>query len=420
MKSITARPQPPAVILGGHTNALSIARSLGGAGIRTYAINNGNAVVQYSRFCQWIGIQRRADTLQETWAAYLLGPESDHLRGAVLLAACDEAVELIANHRRALSEKFRLDLSNPKAQLCMLNKLSTYQAAREAGVPTPRFWLAERREQVEKLEHELVFPLVVKPLLSHQFKNKFSGAAFVVVHRFAELLEAFDAIDRAGIQTFLVEMIPGPDDKLCSYYSYLDETGNSLFDYTKRVIRRYPMNMGAGAYHITDHVPGVKELSLKLFRHVGLQGIGNAEFKLDSRDGQLKLIECNARFTAADCLLVASGLNLSLFVYNRIIGRAPEPPASFRTGLRLWYPADDFRAYRELRRNGLLTFREWLASVCHFQIFPIFRWKDPLPAFVQGIRHLQGTLSRLSRARRRRQDREYRRVPGSCASAPTK
>src|SRR5881397_3713044 len=49
-------------------------------------------------------------------------------------------------HRQALSEKFRLDLSNPKAQLCMLNKLCTYQAARRAGVPTPKFWIADKRE----------------------------------------------------------------------------------------------------------------------------------------------------------------------------------------------------------------------------------------------------------------------------------
>ena len=80
--------------------------------------------------------------------------------------------------------------------------------------------------------------------------------------------DAFDITSRAGIKTFLVEMIPGRDDKLCGYYRYFDHNGNNLFDYTKRMIRRFPVNVGLGVYHFADHVPGVKELSLKLFREV--------------------------------------------------------------------------------------------------------------------------------------------------------
>jgi D-aspartate ligase len=391
---------PPAIIVGGGTNALSIARSLAGAGIEVYAINDPQAMVGYSRFCKLVRIPKMAGTAEESWAAYLMGRESDHLRGAVLLAASDEGIELIARHRQPLCEKFRLDLSNPAAQLCMLNKLCTYRAAQAGGVPTPKFWVSDTREQMEKLKDELVFPLIIKPLLIHEFKKKFNDP-FVLVHRFDELVDAFDGVNHAGIKAFLVEMIPGPDDKLCSYYSYLDDNGDNLFDFTKRVIRRFPMNMGGGSYHITDHVPEIKELSLRLFRHVGLRGIANTEFKLDGRDGQLKLIECNARFTAADCLLAASGLNLSLFVYNRLIGRAPIRPTSYCVGLRLWSPTADFLAYRQLNRLGLLSFREWVRSILHPQIFPLFRWYDPLPAIVSGARHVRNYLLRYLRLRQR-------------------
>lgn len=382
---------PPAIVLGGHTNGLSIARSLAGAGIETYAINYPQALVRYSRFCKWIDVPITG-TAQEGWAAYLLGRESEHLRGGVLLAASDEAIEVIAKHRQELLEKFRLDLSNPGAQLCMLNKLCTYRAARAAGVPTPRFWIADTREQIEKLKDELVFPLIVKPFLSHQFRDKFSGVPFLQVCRFDQVLNAFDAVRRAGIGAFLVEVIPGPDNKLCSYYTYLDESGQALFDYTKRIIRRFPMNMGEAVYHITDNVSNVKELSLKLFQQVGLRGIANAEFKFDERDKELKLIECNARFTAADCLLTSSGLNLSLFVYNRVTGRPQQAPGAYSLGLRLWYPSGDYRAYRQLNKMGLLTLGQWVRSILYPQIFPIFRWYDPLPAIVNGVRHVRSFL----------------------------
>jgi D-aspartate ligase len=386
---------PPALIVGGEHGCLSIARSLGATGIPVYAINHPESVVRYSRFCKWIDLPGNKTVGTEVWAAYLLGRESNHLRGAVLLAASDEAIELIAEHREALSEKFTLDLSNPEAQLCMLDKLCTYRAAQAAGVPTPKFWVADTREQVEKLERELIFPLILKPIIGHKFSRKFTGS-YAVAHRFDELQPAYDAVCRAGIRTFLVEMIPGPDDKLCSYYTYLDEDGKNLIDFTKRVIRRYPMNMGGSTYHITDYVPGIQELGLALFGQVGLRGVANVEFKLDERDGKLKLIECNARFTAADCLLVASGLNLPLLVYNRLTGRAQTVASSrYRMGMRLWKPVGDFVAYRQLNKMGLLTFRAWIRSVMYPQIFPVFRWNDPLPAIIGGARLIGYAWSRF-------------------------
>jgi predicted ATP-grasp superfamily ATP-dependent carboligase len=195
-------------------------------------------------------------------------------------------------------------------------------------------------------------------------------------------------------------MIPGGDDKQGSYYTYLDENGRNLFDFTKRVIRRYPVNMGLATYHITDHVPEIKEVALRFFQHVGLRGVAHIEFKPDPRDGQFKLIECNARFTAADCLLAASGINLPLFVYNRVIGQ-PEPlPSTYRLGLRLWDPVQDFRAYRQLKQMGLLDFRGWVRSLRHRQTLPVFRWNDPLPAVVDSVRLIGRGIDRVVSTRK--------------------
>jgi predicted ATP-grasp superfamily ATP-dependent carboligase len=266
----------------------------------------------------------------------------------------------------------------------MLNKLTTYQAGLAAGVPTPRFGLAPTREELLRLKDEFVYPLLVKPLYTHRSGGRL-GRRFITAHNFDELLAAHQTADDAEVETLLLEMIPGPDDRLCSYYTYLDEHGNPLLDFTKRVIRRFPTNSGEACYHITDEVPEVRELGLKLFRQVGLRGLANVEFKRDERDGQLKLIECNARFTAANGLVADSGVDLALFVYNRLVGRPQSPPESFVSGMRLWYPIRDFRAFLELRRQGRLTFGRWLASVWHRQTFPFFRWSDPLPAVAKWV-----------------------------------
>ena len=182
-----------------------------------------------------------------------------------------------------------------------------------------------------------------------------------------------------------MEWIPGGDDSLCSYYTYLDADGDAHFDFTKRVIRRYPAGMGLGCYHVTDDVPGVKELGLRLFRHVGLRGLANVEFKLDPRDGQYKLIECNARFTAANGLVAKSGIDLARFVYCRAAGLPLPPVNGFRPGVRVIDPVMDLLSFLELRRAGSMTFGQWVRSLLHRQTFAYFEWTDPLPALARVL-----------------------------------
>lgn len=375
--------QPPVILLGGAMNALSIARCLGELGVRVYAIGVPS-FVQRSRFVRPIRT-KAADDAATSWAASLLGPETDHLRGAVVLAASDIGLEVVARHRDALSERFLLDECDVDAQLAMLDKLATYELATEAGVPTPRFWRVDDERDLARCRDDLVFPLIVKPLLSHEYQRKFPGLTkFRVAHDMDGLLAEHRELTDAGIGVLLVEQIPGPDDLLCSYYTYLDSSGSPTFHFTKRAPRRYPPGMGLACYHVTDWNPEVRDVALRLFKHAGLRGVANAEFKRDVRDGQLKLIECNARFTAANCLVAAAGLDLAKYVYLRVLGHDPQLPPTYRTGLRLIHHMVDLRAFLILRNHGELGLLRWLGSLLHAQTLSVARWDDPLPALVRS------------------------------------
>jgi predicted ATP-grasp superfamily ATP-dependent carboligase len=153
--------------------------------------------------------------------------------------------------------------------------------------------------------------------------------------------------------------------------------------------------MGMGCYHITDWDPEVAELGLKLCTRAGLRGVANVEFKRDDRDGQLKLIECNARFTASNCLVARSGLDIAAFVYNRIVGLPTPPTETYTRGMRLWDPVRDFEAFLELRRRGELSLAGWLRSILHGQTFAYFHWSDPLPALVRAWKPFSRWLARL-------------------------
>ena len=381
---------PPAIIVGGKDNALSLIRDLGRLGVQVHVANDPTSEVLRSRYARRAAIASEKQPWVDATREYLLGPASDALAGAVLLAASDEALELFAKHRDSLAVRFVLDSSNPDAQLAMLDKLTTYQIATKAGVPTPMYWSISKGSDLRACRDQYVYPLIVKPKLSHLFQQRFHSK-FIVANDFDELLRAFEVVEQAGIDVLLVEKIPGPDDQLCSYYTYMDESGSPLFDFTKRIIRRHPENMGLACYHVTDYVPDVKTEAVKLFKAAGLLGVANAEFKLDTRDGKLKLIECNARFTAANRLLTAAGINLSSFVYHRLIGRPHDLPTTYRVPLYMWDPGRDILAFRELNAQGKLGFAKWLRSVAHRQVFPSFSWDDPTPS-VARLRKRLGKL----------------------------
>jgi predicted ATP-grasp superfamily ATP-dependent carboligase len=227
---------------------------------------------------------------------------------------------------------------------------------------------------------ELRFPLIMKPLYSPH-ANLLKSKAILIRDR-AELCQHFATAVRFQVDTVLMEYIPGGDDRLCSYYTYLDEHGNPLVHFTKRLKRRYPRLWGEGTYHVTAWIPEAAELGLRFFRHLKFRGLGNIEFKWDERDGELKIIEANPRFTASDCLIAKSGVNLPLITYNRIAGRPQPPVLDYDKSLVLCRPIEDAFVAWELHRIGDLCLSEWIADLRHVNQFPFFEWRDPVPAFV--------------------------------------
>ncbi|HEV7299964.1 MAG TPA: hypothetical protein VGN72_11415 [Tepidisphaeraceae bacterium] len=394
-----ARKRPPVILLGGEANALSVARDLGRAGVKVYAICGAESVVRHSRYCRWIDVRVKGP-IEDAWGQFLLSPKADHLRGAVLLTCSDTGIQVLMRYRQELSLRFKLDLCNPAAQADMLDKFTTYRHAKAAGVPTPRFWESATREQILELRESLAFPVLVKPRLSHLFEAHF-GRKHVIVANFDELMETFDKSTAAKLDVLIMEWVPGPDSQLCSYYTYLDEDGKPLFDFTKRIIRRYPSGMGTACYHITDWVPEIIDHSNRLFKQAGLRGLANIEFKRDPRDGEYKVIECNARFTASNCLVSASGCGIALFVYNRIVGEPLPTMDSYARGMRLWDPYRDFAAFGELWELGQITLGAWLLSIMYRQTFAFFSWSDPMPAVVRSMKPVKKLFLSLGRSLRR-------------------
>ena len=389
-------PRPPAIILGGNANAVSVARSLGARGVRVIALGNGADQVRHSRFsAEYVGAQP-GRTTQEGWLDWLTRAGG----GAVLLPCDDDAVELIGTHRAAIaSVGYRSIEADDTVMLDMLDKEATYARARSAGVPTPATYAIRETDDLLAAADEIGFPCALKPVHSHRFARHFRGRKVFIVHDLDELTRRYAETARHGLDVFATEIIPGGDDRLCSYYGYLDDTGRSLVGVTKRKVRQYPRGFGLGSLEITDDAPDVAALGLRFFRAMGLRGLANVEFKRDPRDGLLKLIEVNHRFTASNELLRRAGVDLAYLAYARLADLPAPSFGRYRLGMTLWNPLRDVRSVGIAARQDIRTLPGSIRSLVKPHVLPVFRLDDPGPSIAHHLSLAARVPAKLGRGR---------------------
>ncbi len=391
---------PPAILIGGGANALSVARSLRQHCIRVLSLGNPDSAVRFSRFCEWIPLSGRGD-IQEKWLQWLTGRDGKQYRGAVIIPCGDDGLEFVVRHRSVLSSDFLVYEANDKVVAAMLDKAETHALAKKADVPAPEVWIVNTRDDIVTILDRIQFPCGLKPRVSHEFKKYFKEKLFVA-NTADELLSAWQKVEPFKQEMIVTELVPGGDKGYCSYYSYLDEKGQPLFHFTKVKLRQYPSGFGIGTFHQTDWNPEVASLGLKFFQGIGLRGLACVEFKRDQRDGLLKLIECNHRFTEPNELMVRAGLDLPLLVYNRLTKRPLPHLDSYRRGLCLVKPWEDVKAFYSLHAKGELAWSEWLRSFSGPVCFLYFKWWDPMPWFVLfqsfWLKHLKRILHKRTKS----------------------
>ncbi|NOX40221.1 MAG: carboxylate--amine ligase [Alphaproteobacteria bacterium] len=374
----------PVLLLGGGGNSASVVRNLGRRGITVRLCGPSSAWGVFSRFRKESFIIPDSQDLQAYWKIFLLGPESGALDGHILIALCDASIEFMSENYEALSHRYILEDSNPRLRLKMLDKKATLEQGKAAGVAVPNFWTINSLDDLEEIRKEVVFPVMVKPINSHLFIPVFGRKLFIIEDNFDEVIEKVRLSFEHDLEVMVCEMVPGPDDLLSSYYTYIDADGNNLFNYTKSITRRYPVNRGGACYHQSEWRPETAEQGKKFFASMAWRGMANIEFKHGLRDGKLKVIEVNPRFTDAHRLMVEAGLPLDFMIYCRLTNQPVPEPVYDSKMLHCWNPLRDFLAFLEMRRAGDLTLIGWLKSIgTDRKVLAMFSLFDPIPSVVR-------------------------------------
>lgn len=397
-------PRAPLAVVGGDLNALAAARALGPHGVPVTVLHDGRggATLRRSRWVDtFVGVPHGSvpDPVWEQWLG--TAPE-----GTVLLPGSDEGLQFVAERHDDLRARgLRPVELAPAAVRDLLSKARAHEVAVRAGVPTPTVVELDDLADAPTVADTLGYPCAIKPVRRHEAVRSGPGARLgkgAIVHDEAELRAVCARLGATDARFLLTEVIPGPDEAYCSYYTYLDEQGRPLVHASKTKVRQYPRHFGGGTFHRTRWHPEAARLGLTLFREAGVRGVANVEFKRDPRDGRYKLIEANLRITGPTRLLQRAGVDLVTLAYERACGhRGQEPrvpsPAGFREGLEEVRIGDDLRALAAGRAAGELRLVDWVRSFSPRTRGALFRWDDPGPA----VGHLAGRAAAgLARLRR--------------------
>jgi predicted ATP-grasp superfamily ATP-dependent carboligase len=160
-------------------------------------------------------------------------------------------------------------------------------------------------------------------------------------------------------------------------------------------IRQQPAGFGFGCLVQSVEYPEMLALGKNFFRKIGYRGVGSAEFKLDPRDGKLKLIELNPRYWQQNALAEKCGMSFPLTDYLELTDRNPKAVLEYRSGIKWVNIYSDIESFREYRQRGELSGMQWLRSLRGEKIYSDLDWDDVLP----GLREIL-VVNVLRRSRR--------------------
>jgi predicted ATP-grasp superfamily ATP-dependent carboligase len=304
-------------------------------------------------------------------------------RKAVLFPCQDDCVFVTSRRAEQLEPYYLLPFSRWEVMRRLADKEEQIKAAHAACVGTPRTAFLHSREDVERAAHSIPFPAIMKSADHLAMRRRHFGKV-VRVDSATDLPTAYARVAECG-NIMLQEIIPGGDDRLYTLQSYLDVDHQPLAMFIRHKLRQHPRDFGVCRFGESLWVQDVADQGLALLREIGFHGVSGVEFKRDLRDGQLKLMEVNARHVSWHKLATALGVNFSYVAYSDALGRRIVAPPQIDGPRWIIASRDIPDSLREIVR-GELSAREWLTSLKGTRVDGMLSLDDPVPGVYEFAR----------------------------------
>ena len=316
----------------------------------------------------------------------------------VVIPMAEVSTLLLTTHQDQLPPNVILPFPAAAAVAAAADKSQVLRIASELGVPIPATIVcnnaAEALAQVERIG----FPVVMKATRSRVW----SGTQWLSTSvRYAPDRSSFEThiaqISPLIYPLLLQERIQGPG---VGVFLCHDDSG-MVASFAHRRIREKPPSGGVSVLsESTLPDPTALEHANRLLHALQWRGVAMVEFKRDSRDGSLKLMEINGRFWGSLQLAIDAGVDFPGLLVEIAQGRRPAAP-QYRVGVRTRWLLGDLDALLAilLRSRSFLnlpaTHPGKLRSALSFLNFwpgrtrlELERLSDPRPALLEMKRWL--------------------------------
>jgi D-aspartate ligase len=319
VRSPDTAASPGAIVIGGDYQGLGIVRSLGRRGVEVVVIDDEHSISRHSRY---VRSAFRFDDLREDGATLRvlldLG-RSGEFDGWVVYPTREETVATLSRHRAQLREYFRIPTPEWTVTKWAWDKRNTYERARELGIPTARMWRVKREDELHLVDGEP--PYVLKPAIKEHFFYATRCKAWRADSR-EELVARFRAAaELVGSEEVLIqELIPGGGDSQFAYCAFFKD-GVARASMVAQRLRQHPVEFGrASTFVRTADVPQLETISAAFLRSIDYYGLVELEYKLDQRDGRIKLLDVNARTWGYHSLGQRAGVDFPYLLYADQVG----------------------------------------------------------------------------------------------------
>jgi len=386
------------IVLGTGVVSLGVIRDLVDDGVKvTHISSKPDDIALRSRLPSERVLLRENQQSTDELLQVLLDPARDW-DGACLIPTIDPMVVFVSKNLARLKTRFTTPVIEWAKLQRVVDKGMLYAAADAAGIPVPRVHLVTTLEDACEWAHTAVFPVIVKPRQTPEFFKIFR-VKVLEAHDEFELRAKLRPVVEHGLEVMVSEVIPGDVGALYSYRAYVDRHGEIAADMCSQKVRTHPTEYGVGRIHRTVPMPpSVREQGCRLLKSLDFRGFASVEFKRDARDGQLKLMEINARPALSQRLFRAAGINFAhLTVMDLNNHPLPKDP-QYEPDVYVIHNTDELYYLRSYLRRGWSGIREFIAPYRQRRkVFMIPLWRDPKPLLYQLGRMTRKSLRRLAK-----------------------
>lgn len=354
---------PPVVVASVFQTGLNLMRDLLRRGVRTVGIDCDASHEGFRSTYGESHLCPNPDTHPDEWVAFMIGL-AERLGGrAVIIPAADIFVSALGRHADKLQEHYIFSRDSIAVQAVLATKEQQYALAAETGLPIPRTAYIQSRADLERFAANARFPCLVKPRHQREWDalpegNKLRGLKLITADNAASLLADYALAEPHRPEAVVQEIIAGGDDAKYCYLSVYGAGSRRLGYCVVHELRAHPILFGSGSMVEPVVDAEIAELCDKFLRGVHYVGICEIEVKRDTRDGVVRLIEANPRYSVTADSAIYAGVDIGWLHYLDLIGQNVDPVETTRFNFRHVVLRRDIPAIPRYVERGILTWKQ--------------------------------------------------------------